>query len=135
MIKILLCCGGGFSSSAIAQKLTKDIEKLGLQKEAYVEFYPFSIANEKYQDFDIIMCCPHLKMYIAGFVKTVNPNIPIYILPPKMYGLMNIEELLQDAKDIISIYSTTKTNPTHFEGEDNALRITRGVSYKKHYHK
>lgn len=133
MIKILLCCGGGFSSSALAQKMSQDIEKLELQEEAYIEFYPFTIANEKYQEFDIIMCCPHLKMYIAGFVSKVKPTIPIYILPPKMYGMMNIEELLQDAKDIIEIYATTKTNPVHFEGEENALRITRGIAHRNYY--
>lgn len=133
MIKILLCCGGGFSSSAIAQKMSKDIEKLGLQEEAYVEFYPFTIANEKYHDFDIIMCCPHLKMYVMDFINRVNPDIPIYILPPKMYGMMNIEEILQDAKDIIDIYSTTKTNPVHFEGEDNVLRITRGIAHRNYH--
>lgn len=130
MIRILLCCGGGFSSSAIATRMTKDIERLGLQEEVYIEFYPFTIANQKYQEFDIIMCCPHLKMYIDGFIAKYNPTIPLYILPPKMYGMMDIQELFQDAKDIIALYQQTKSNPVCFEGEENILRVTRGVAHR-----
>lgn len=130
MLKILLCCGGGFSSSAIAQRMEKEIVKQGLEDSVYIEFYPFTIAMEKFNDFDIVMCCPHLKISVQQMLNQFHPNIPIYLLPPKMYGFMILDEIIQDAKDIIEIYQETKQNPVHFPGEENLLRITRGKAYR-----
>lgn len=132
MIKILLCCGGGFSSSAIAQRMKKEIIKRGIEKDVYIEFYPFTIAKEKYLDFDILMCCPHLKMYVPQFLQDTNLAIPLYILPPRMYGLMDIEEVLLDAKNCIDIYKRTNSNPVFFPGEENILKSTRIKAYEYH---
>ncbi|WRK54992.1 hypothetical protein SD457_09280 [Coprobacillaceae bacterium CR2/5/TPMF4] len=71
------------------------------------------------------MCCPHLKIYVEQFIDKTNVDIPIYLLPPKMYGLMKLEEILTDAKDVIKLYQKNKTNPVHFPNEENLLRITR----------
>lgn len=57
MIEILLCCGGGFSSSAIATKMKKEILLNGMENKVAIDFYPFSIAKEKCEQYDIIMCC------------------------------------------------------------------------------
>lgn len=129
MLKILLCCGGGFSSSALAQKMQKDIQLHKMEDKVMIDFYPFSIAKDKYQEFDIIMCCPHLKMHIPSFVEKEQPQIPIYILPPRMYGLMKIKELYQDALDIIDIFHQHHKNPVFFPNEENILRVTRYVAY------
>lgn len=130
MLNILLCCGGGFSSSAIATRMEKEIIKQGLQDQVHMEFYPFTIAIDKFKDFDIVMCCPHLKIAVNQMIKKYNPDIPIYLLPPKMYGFMILEEIIQDANDVIEIYQQDKQNPVHFPGEENLLRITRGKAYR-----
>ena len=57
MIKILLCCGGGFSSSYVAERMKKEIVEKHLDQKLMIEFSPFSIAYEKMNDFDIIVCC------------------------------------------------------------------------------
>ncbi|MFV0395352.1 MAG: PTS sugar transporter subunit IIB [Coprobacillaceae bacterium] len=129
MIRILLCCGGGFSSSALATKMKKDIITEGMEEKVDIDFYPFTIAKDKYQDYDIIMCCPHLKMYIKEFIERIKPTIPLYVLPPRMYGMMNIKELYQDAKDVVSMYKETNTNPICFPGKENTLRVTRDVAF------
>ena len=94
MIKILLCCGGGFSSSAIATRIQKDIEKNNLKEKAYIEYSPFSISLEKINDFDIMICCPHLNIYVKQLLKKQNVPIPIYVLPPKIYGNMKMEDII-----------------------------------------
>ena len=47
MIHILLCCGGGFSSSALAAKVKKDIQQYQLEDQFEIEFSPFMIAQGK----------------------------------------------------------------------------------------
>ena len=130
MIRILLCCGGGFSSSAIAQKLSKEIREKELTNQFQIQFYPFIMAPEIWNDFDIILCCPHLRIEIQKLLKEKTPPIPLYILPPRMYGVMNLEEILFDVEDILEYYKLHPTQPVHFPGEENILRVTRNVAYR-----
>lgn len=130
MIKILLCCLGGFSSSALSSKVSKEIIENNMQNDYYIEFSPFSLVDKKISEFDAIVCCPHLTYEVKKLLKTSIPNIPIYILPPKMYGLMDIKELALDALDIIDLYNKSKVNPVHFPGEENTMAITRHVAYR-----
>ncbi len=136
MLKIILCCGGGFSSSAIAARMQKEIEQRGLQNEYSIDFYPLEVAGERYAEnklnqYDIAILCPHLKMVIARILKTnAKFNMPIYLLPPKIYGNMKLDVILADCEDIIELYKNGAENPVHFPGEENLLRITRGVAYR-----
>ena len=129
MLRILLCCGGGFSSSYIVEKMKKEIQDHHMNDDVMIEFSPFSIALEKINDFDIVLCCPHLNMYVRQLVEKKHIPIPIYILPPRMYGLMQIEEIYQDAIDVIDMFNQGATNPVHFPGEDNLLRVERKCAY------
>ncbi|MEG0367840.1 MAG: PTS sugar transporter subunit IIB [Coprobacillus sp.] len=136
MIKILLCCGGGFSSSAIAVRMQKELETSGRQDQYSIDFFPLEIAGskngfEKMQEYDVMICCPHLKMVVQRMVESDFPfDKPIYLLPPKIYGNMILDEILADVEDVIEIYKQTHQNPVSFPGEDNLLRITRSVAYR-----
>lgn len=44
------------------------------------------------------MCCPHLKIYVERLLQETTISVPIYLLPPKMYGFMQLEEIVADAK-------------------------------------
>lgn len=129
MIRILLCCGGGFSSSYVAERMKKEIFESHMENEVMIEFSPFSIALEKINEFDIMVCCPHLNVYVKQLCHETHIDIPIYVLPPRMYGKMEIQEIYQDAKDIISLFHEGSKNPVHFPGEENVLRITRVGAY------
>ena len=41
MLRIAICCGGGFSSSTMAAHLNKQLEEKGLTDEVFLEFIPF----------------------------------------------------------------------------------------------
>lgn len=47
MIKILLCCGGGFSSSALSSKAEKEIIENNMENDFHIEFAPFMLAVKK----------------------------------------------------------------------------------------
>lgn len=104
MIKILLCCGGGFSSSFVAERMKKEIQNLGMEDDVMIEFSPFSIAKNRFLEFDIVVCCPHLNIYVKQLVEKEDIPIPIYVLPPRMYGNMEIKEIYQDACDLIKCF-------------------------------
>ena len=118
MVHILLCCGGGFSSSALAAKVKKDIQQYQLEDQFEIEFSPFMIAQEKMDRFDIVVCCPHLTYDVKKMVQNASPDKPIYILPPRMYGLIDIRELSTDPWPTgAAKYSKKKRKkPLHYSG-------------------
>lgn len=131
MIKILICCGGGFSSSAMSVKVQKEIEAKGIQDKVSVNFCPFELSREHLDEADVIMVCPHQKYRVKQYVKDyVQDKKPVYLIPPKMYGTMEIEELYTDAADILEEFQKTRMNPFHFPGEDDIMRVRRSKAYR-----
>ncbi len=59
-----------------------------------------------------------------------DTGVPLYILPPsRMYGLMKLNEIVDDAKGVIDIYKQTKES-VYFLEKKNILRVTRINSYR-----
>ena len=133
MIRILLCCGGGFSSSAMAKHMQDEIIEKHMEEQVSVEYQPFALAYRKLEEKDIIVCCPHLRPEIPTFMKEHDVKIPIYVLPTRMYGLMKITEIFEDAQDALQLYQETGMNPVHFPNEPNPLVLKRYLSYRKTY--
>ena len=128
LLKILICCGGGFSSSYVTTRMQKQIKENHLENQVQIDFSPFSLMHEVIDQYDVVMCCPHLLMEIKLHFK--DAGVPLYVLPPRMYGLMKLTEIVDDAKGVIDIYKQTKQNPVYFPGEENILRVTRINSYR-----
>jgi len=129
MLKILLCCGGGFSSSYIMTRVQKQIEEEHMEDEVSIDFSPFKTMDEVYKGKDIIVCCPHLEMEIKLKKDLGKIDVPMYLLPPKMYGNLSIKDLLQDCHDIIDLWNENPVNPVHFPGEDKVMKIHRPGAY------
>ena len=130
MLKVLLCCLGGFSSGAMVQKIKKDISESEYKEVMMIEFHDFNTSFEVMDQFDIIMTCPHLRYMIPDFIKKYKPQIPIYTLPPKLYGAMTPKSIYEDCTDVIEGYKKDGRNPWHFEGEERTLTVKRNVSYR-----
>ncbi|MCD7809410.1 MAG: PTS sugar transporter subunit IIB [Erysipelotrichaceae bacterium] len=136
MLRILLCCGGGFSSSAIVVRMQNEIKDRGLEDQYSIDFYPLEVAGlnyakEKFVDYDVIICCPHLKMVVRRMMESdVEYDKPIYILPPKMYGMMKLDEIIADCEDVVEMYNKDHKNPVCFPGEENIMKVKRGVAYR-----
>ncbi|MFQ9924362.1 MAG: PTS sugar transporter subunit IIB [Beduini sp.] len=132
MVKILICCLGGFSSSAMSVKMSNEIKEKGYEDKISIDFQPFALSHDVMNQYDVVMCCPHLKFEISTFMKKYGDiETPLYLLPPKMYGSMNVEDVYEDALDIVEGFKETKMNPFHFPNEDNVMRIKRICSYRK----
>ena len=58
MLKILICCGGGFSSSALAAHMEKEVQEKHLSDVASFEFVPFLHLKDRKEPYDIAMLCP-----------------------------------------------------------------------------
>ncbi|MBQ9154730.1 MAG: hypothetical protein IJ130_13090 [Solobacterium sp.] len=132
MIKIMITCGGGFSSSALVGHLNAETIEKNLTDRAEFIYCPYDFGGigGDVDKVDIVMLCPHLAFQSKELAKKY-PHKPFYIIPTRLYGLMAAEEFIEDAEDCIEGWKKTGMNPFHFEGEDNPLRITRTISHRK----
>ena len=104
MLKILICCGGGFSSSYVTERMKKEIVEKNLENEVNIEFYPFAIVEDKLSDVDIIMCCPHLKIYVEmGLpLTTVFPEKTKDIIIDDLSGKLSNYQINQCRNDFMT---------------------------------
>ena len=140
MLRVVICCGAGMSSSYLTQRLQNEVKARGLENEVSFDFFSLEIgireASEVLKNYDVAMCCPHLKVVINELCKKNEISCAMYIFPPKMYGTLYFDEVYQDAKDVYEQFQQTKMNPFHFPGEENPLRIKRCEAYRnRHNHK
>ena len=98
MLRIAICCGGGFSSSALAAHLEKESEEKGLKERASFIFIPILHLLDRMDEVDVAMVCPHMEMQVRK--DAPKYTIPVTIIPPRLYGLMPAQSFIEDAEDI-----------------------------------
>lgn len=133
MLKILITCAGGFSSSHLVRLMQDEIAEMPDSAEYEVDFFQnVQHKGRAFSEYDVIMCCPHLRFQLIALMeKHALFDIPLYVIPPRMYGLIRASEMLEDAREIVARYKENPSNPFHFPGEENPLQNMRTVSYLK----
>ena len=93
MLRIAVCCGGGFSSSTMAAHLNKQIRERHLEDKVFLEFIPFAnmygedsafitgVKRNRQDEVDVALLCPHLEFDAKRAVEQGKLHIPIFILP------------------------------------------------------
>lgn len=131
MLKILICCLGGFSSSALASHLEKEVKEKHLEEKASFEFVPFIHLRDRKEPYDIAMLCPHLQSEMRAIGQKGGYPAPLYYIPPRLYGLMNAECFIEDAEDIIAIWKENPSPVVTFPDEPRPLAVRRMTSHRR----
>lgn len=130
-IKLLMVCNNGCSSSVAAENLQKQIDHASLPYEVIVHSKAFYLTFPFHlEPYDIILLCPQTYHELLMLEKDKLPDIPIYMIPPKIFVQMSYSVLLQDIEDILLLYQSTPQNPIHFPGEEHYMSNRRSISYR-----
>lgn len=130
MLRIVICCGGGMSSSVLSTHMQQQIEEKGWQDEVSVDYKALPFLKKYQADYDIAMLCPHLQYYAIQMAEAGELDIPMYVIPARIYGTMDIASIYEDAVDILKVKEHTTENPLHFPGE-RLLETKRNISHRK----
>lgn len=96
MIKIILACAGGFSTSLLVSKMQAAALKKGLD----VEIEAIAETNvENYSDMDILLLGPQIGHRLSILEKEVK--CPVMTIDQYDYGTMNGEKVLEFALQTI----------------------------------
>lgn len=143
MLRIAICCGGGFSSSTMAAHLNKQLEESAYKDDVFLEFIPFSALwgesaafiggnlTERQDEVDVALCCPHLEYPAKDAAKQGKLRIPVFILPMRLYGQINIEGVVEEAEDVLELWRNGAQNPITFPDEPRSMNAMRNVSHRR----
>ena len=89
MIKILLCCASGMSTSLLVEKMKRAATKQNVEN-----------TDLKDVEADIIFLGPQVRYAKEEIQKTVG-SIPVYMIGMKDYGMMNGDSVLAQALEYL----------------------------------
>ncbi|MDO4538963.1 MAG: hypothetical protein Q4B54_12435 [Coriobacteriales bacterium] len=143
MIRIAICCAGGFSSSTMAAHLNKQLKEKHLEDKVFLEFIPFynlygdnsaftaDIKRDRQGEVDVALLCPHLEFPAADAAKEGKLRIPVFVLPMRMYGLVDIENFIEEAEDVLELWNSGVPNVVTFPDEPRSMTATHTVSHRR----
>lgn len=97
-MKILLVCNAGMSTSMLVKKMETAAKNKGI--EATIEAYPLTEAEKIINDWDVVMLGPQVR-HCLNQLKKVAGDTPIEVINMRDYGMMNGENVLKRALEII----------------------------------
>ena len=130
MFRLVICCGGGMSSSVLSVKFNDEIKERGWEEKISIDYLPLPFLFHQMDKYDFALLCPHLRYHALRAVEAGKVTIPFYIIPSRLYGSMRLLPLVEDAIDALFIYKETKANTVCFPGED-LLVTKRDTSYRR----
>ena len=131
MLKIMIVCNNGCSSSAIVRRLNKEVERRRLCNQILFSCQEFLLLKSMPQTCDLIMLCPQTYLEVLNLKNEELPNTPIYLIPPKIFVEMPLDVLLEDAEDILQLINEQHQGIYHFPMEENYMKNRRSCSYRQ----
>lgn len=127
----------------MAEHLNKQIREKHLEDKIFLEFIPFanlygddsafitSVKRERQDEVDVALLCPHLEYDAKRAVAAGKLHIPIFILPMRLYGLVDIENLIEDAEDVLELWKKGAPALVTFPDEPRSVVAKRTVSHRR----
>ena len=95
MVKILLVCSAGMSTSMLVKKMQEDASSRGIDVE--IKAVGDADSNEELETSDIVMLGPQVRYLEKNMVNRVENRIPVCVIDMQAYGTMNGAKVLDDA--------------------------------------
>lgn len=127
----------------MAAHLNKQLAESPYKDDVFLEFIPFSAlwgesaafqsgnVKERQDEVDVALCCPHLEYPAKDAAKQGKLRIPVFILPMRLYGQINIEGVVEEAEDVLKLWNDGTPNPVVFPDEPRPMTSTRAVSHRR----
>lgn len=113
-MKILMVCGGGFSSSALVRRMRQYAQEHGLT-DCTIEYGGAFEIERASRDADVVMIAPQISYGIPEKDGRLENGTPIVYMPGLDYGRANCEHLFQLAYEAVNDTRTEGQDPTQNE--------------------
>ena len=100
-IRVLLCCGAGFSSGFLAQKARQAAKKKKL--DMTVEARSESVVSEYMDKMDVLLVGPHYASAVPKLTEECAPHgIQVELIPAEIYSSLDGAALVELAEKVAS---------------------------------
>lgn len=87
-MNILLCCGGGFSSSLLVEKMKKSAKEQNIN--ATIWAVGETEVKDEIKKADILLVAPQIRFYLSKFKEYAKEKqIPVELIQSTHYGTCN----------------------------------------------
>ena len=94
MLKILLCCSAGMSTSLLVSKMQSEARKMNFECE--IEAMSVTEGKQLIDNWDVVMVGPQVTYALDEFKKITAK--PVEAIPPQIYATAKGKEALEMAK-------------------------------------
>lgn len=98
MIRIMLACAGGMSTSLLMNKMKDEADKRGI--EVTVNAIGEKSIAAHLGEFDVLLLGPQVRYVLKDAQKVVNGTVPVEVIDMRDYGTMNGAKVLDKALEI-----------------------------------
>lgn len=95
MVKILLVCNAGMSTSLLVTSMQKAAKARELELE--IQAMPITASEKEMVNWDVVMLGPQVRHCLPALQKKAEGKVPIEIINMRDYGMMNGEKVLDAA--------------------------------------
>ena len=98
MVKIVLLCSSGMSTSILVQKMKKAAEKIGFETD--ISAHSITEAKEVGSQADIVLLGPQVRFNLSA-VQTDLPEVPVEVIDMRAYGTMDGPAVIKMVKEVL----------------------------------
>ncbi|MFP2514900.1 PTS sugar transporter subunit IIB [Buttiauxella agrestis] len=100
MVKIMLCCSAGMSTSLLVKKMLTVAEERGMPVE--IEAYGVAEFDAQFPRYQVVLLGPQVKYMLSTLSeKTASHGIPVQAIDMMDYGMQRGDKVLDYALSLI----------------------------------
>lgn len=100
MLRIMLSCCMGASTSIVAAKVKAEADRMG--KEIQIWAVDTDEIPEQMDKADVILLGPQVRHMLKKIQATVNGKVPVAVINPVDYGRCNAPAILAQAEQLVA---------------------------------
>lgn len=102
MIKIMLVCSAGMSTSLLVTKMSAAAVKNNIEANIYA--VAEADAKKQFDEVDVVLLGPQVRFLLAKMKELLEPKgIPVDVINGIDYGMMNGEKVLNQALGLMEM--------------------------------
>ncbi|RHM61525.1 MULTISPECIES: PTS sugar transporter subunit IIB [Coprobacillaceae] len=101
MVKIMLACSAGMSTSLLVTRMQKEAEKRGLDAKIWAVSESQLLSEYEADPADVILIGPQVRFRLNGIREQVKNAIPVDVIDMRTYGMMDGGKVLDQGLKMI----------------------------------
>lgn len=101
MVRIMLCCSAGMSTSMLVRKMVEAAKERGLEVD--IEAYGVAEFDNQFPHYQVVLLGPQVKYMLKTLSeKAATQGIPVQPIDPMDYGMQRGDKVLDYALSLIN---------------------------------